>query len=207
MDTRRGIPPAGLCVTATHTHALTQSMAIMGYRKRFFGFQRPLPFRFLAVKDRGSTIIRLYFAVPTLRTTPFQAAFSSAYPDVHLIPEKSSPIPLPPTKVTMAKSIQSGGHGLYRWLPLAMEHVIMASDPLNVLLSPIGEHPEAKRVVEVWMRLAHEQHFGRMIGSKIKQRKPGSGISEYFSPRRSCVRSSVKRQSLRQSAIPSLVRN
>ena len=69
------------------------------------------------VKDKGTTAIRLYFAVPSPRTIPFQAAFSSAYPDVHLIPEPSAPIAvLPRYKVTMAKSIQNGGHGLYQWL-------------------------------------------------------------------------------------------
>jgi len=179
----RAIPPAGLPVSAGHAHALIHSMASVGWQKRFLGFQRPLPFRFLAVKDRGSTTIRLYFAVPTLRMTPFQAAFSSAYPDVHLIPEKSSPVAtLPRTKVTMAKSIQSGGHSLYRWLPLATDRVNVASDPLNVLLASMGEHPETKWVLEVWMRPVHEQHFRRMIGRKTKERTPDSGISEYFSP-------------------------
>lgn len=179
----RAIPPSELSVTATQAHALIQSMASMGWQKRFLGFQRPLPFRFLAVKDKGTTAIRLYFAVPTLRTTPFQAAFSSAYPDVHLIPEKSSPIAtLPRGKVTVAKSIQIGGRGLYRWLPLATERVNVASDPLNVLLSLMGEHPETQWILEVWMRPTYEQHFRRMIGRKTRERKPGSGISEYFSP-------------------------
>ncbi|KYP81743.1 hypothetical protein AYJ22_16065 [Ferroacidibacillus organovorans] len=88
--------------------------------------------------------------MPSLRTTPFQAAFSSAYPDVHLIPEAGSPIAtLSRAKVTIAKSIQIGGHGLYRWLPLATDRVNVASDPLNVLLSSMGEHPETLWILDI----------------------------------------------------------
>lgn len=46
----------------------------------------------------------------------------------------------------------------------------------------MGEHPETKWVLDIWMRPVHDQHFRRMIGSRTKERKPGSGISEDFSP-------------------------
>lgn len=179
----RAIPPSGLSVSPGQAHTLLQSMATMGWEKRFLGWKRPLSFRFLVVKNKGASVIQLYFCVPSARLSQFQAAFTSSYPGVHLAPESGSPIvALPKSVVTRAKSIRIGERGLSQWLPLANEGVGGALDSLNAVLTTMGCSPAQAWVLDVWMRPMNEKSFRRKLWHKTGERKSGGGFSEFFSP-------------------------
>ncbi|WP_153005087.1 type IV secretory system conjugative DNA transfer family protein [Ferroacidibacillus organovorans] len=155
------------------------------WQRRRLGWQSPLPFRFLIVKDAASSAIRLYFGVPTDRAPAFQSAFGSSYANVHLIPEPTSPAAgLDADRRSVAFSFRKGGHGLEPWLPLAQNHVGNVDDPLGAVLNAIGSDGSSRWAFEVWLTPLRNGRFQRTLQAKAKVPNQSSGsfsLSEVLS--------------------------
>ncbi|KYP79874.1 type IV secretory system conjugative DNA transfer family protein [Ferroacidibacillus organovorans] len=172
--------PSEHSVSAQQAHAFLQSLSGILWQKQTLGIQRPLPLRFLVVKEPGESVTRFYLGLPTLRDEAVQSAFRSAYPHVHLIAEPT------PTFLTqsldrrsLAISFRKGGQGLEPWLPLSSHRVGESGDPLDHLMDAIGSDVASRWVFEVWFTPMRDAKFQRTLLKKAQP--PGSKGTSGFS--------------------------
>lgn len=172
--------PGDNTTTPTQAHTLVQSLAEIGWQKGKLGWQRPLPFRFLLVKEAGQSAVRILMGIPASRDDSFRSAFRVAYPRVHLIAQVS-PFPTVPTvdRRTLAIAFRKGGQGLETWLPLAPFRVGGHGDPLDGILVAMGQDSASHWILEVWMTPMRDGRFQRVISAK--SRSPGQKGHSGFS--------------------------
>ncbi|KUO96147.1 type IV secretory system conjugative DNA transfer family protein [Ferroacidibacillus organovorans] len=178
--------PADNTTTPKQAHTLIQSLAEIGWQKGKLGWQRPLLFRFLLLKEAGQSTVRLLFGIPTSRDDSFRSAFRVAYPHVHLISEPS-PFPTSPAvdRRALAIAFRKGGQGLETWLPLASFRIGGHDDPLDGILVAMGQDTASQWVLEVFMTPMRDRRFQRVIAAKSRppgqKGNAGFSLSEVFS--------------------------
>lgn len=168
---RLALPPDAT-TAPTQAHTLLQSLAEICWQKGKLGWQRPLPFRFLVVKEGGQSTVRLLMGIPVSRDDSFRSAFRVAYPHVHLIAELNPfPTVRPVDRRTLAIAFRKGGQGLETWLPLAAFRVGGAGDPLDGILVAMGQDTASHWILDVCMTPMRDGRFQRVITAK--SRPPG----------------------------------